>query len=375
MSKINVLILGKSGSGKSSLLNFLWGDNVAKAAAGRPVTPKEGDGKCGIYPFDPITRSGIEIVIYDSWGMEADKADEWRQLIEEQMEDRESSGNVEDWFHSIIYCISAKGARIEEFEIESIIRPLIKKGNSVVFALTKSDIASDDERSALQEILKNNFPSAGIVNVCSVSQKLRNGKIKEAFGLDVMNYEVMRGLRNNLINKIKSNFIKYCFKKSMEWKSDVLFFYDKNNNLFKNRDSLFKEVSDYSEKKRYLVLSSTEEWLVDAISGAQLIFDNFGIMLHKNEYMNEYKNINCIEARDTPLIKENVKSWAVKALILVFPFSFNIFYKIIEEKSYRIKIVEKLDEVNIEFNNKASYSLSKIEYFLKQSLFLENFSK
>ena len=36
--KTNILIAGKSGVGKSSLLNYIFGEEVAETGAGKPVT-------------------------------------------------------------------------------------------------------------------------------------------------------------------------------------------------------------------------------------------------------------------------------------------------------------------------------------------------
>ena len=37
-SKLNVLIVGKTGVGKSTLINAVFGDKVAKTGSGKPVT-------------------------------------------------------------------------------------------------------------------------------------------------------------------------------------------------------------------------------------------------------------------------------------------------------------------------------------------------
>src|SRR5690349_20592367 len=106
---INVLILGKSGAGKSTLLNYLWGEKVAEADIGKPVTPKEADGSVGLYRYPPALLNGHNLTIFDSWGMEADKADEWLKTLMPEMKKRESSPDVEDWFHAVIYCVAASG--------------------------------------------------------------------------------------------------------------------------------------------------------------------------------------------------------------------------------------------------------------------------
>ena len=40
MIKVNVMILGQSGVGKSSLLNYLFDSQLVKTGAGKPVTKK-----------------------------------------------------------------------------------------------------------------------------------------------------------------------------------------------------------------------------------------------------------------------------------------------------------------------------------------------
>jgi septin family protein len=128
MLRTNILVLGKSGAGKSSLLNYIWGDVVAKTGAGRPVTERSTGDETGIYKSEPIrVNAELELVIYDSWGMEANKADKWNEIIRYESAQREKSSYIQDWFHAVIYCVSAKGARIEEFEIKNVVQPLIVK--------------------------------------------------------------------------------------------------------------------------------------------------------------------------------------------------------------------------------------------------------
>ena len=73
--KTNILIAGKSGVGKSSLLNYIFGEEVSPTGAGKPVTAK------GLheYSFELKDNDRISFSICDSWGLEPDKADEWHK--------------------------------------------------------------------------------------------------------------------------------------------------------------------------------------------------------------------------------------------------------------------------------------------------------
>lgn len=70
----NILILGMSGVGKSSFVNYLYGQEVVKTGAGRPVTGMKIEKlSCNL--------ENIILNIYDSWGLEANKSKEWKKLI------------------------------------------------------------------------------------------------------------------------------------------------------------------------------------------------------------------------------------------------------------------------------------------------------
>ena len=72
----NVLILGKTGVGKSALLNYLFGDEISSVGSGKPVTGE------GIFTYEPFDYNGINITINDSWGIEPDKAGKWKNIID-----------------------------------------------------------------------------------------------------------------------------------------------------------------------------------------------------------------------------------------------------------------------------------------------------
>ena len=82
----NILIMGKTGVGKSSLLNYLCGQNKALTGTGKPVTGR------GFQNYDANINNQT-VRIFDSWGLEADKTEEWLKILDTELEHRKVYDN------------------------------------------------------------------------------------------------------------------------------------------------------------------------------------------------------------------------------------------------------------------------------------------
>ena len=60
MQPLNVLVAGKTGSGKSTLINALFQKNLASTGAGLPITQQ----------LVRITKEGVPLTLYDTKGLE-----------------------------------------------------------------------------------------------------------------------------------------------------------------------------------------------------------------------------------------------------------------------------------------------------------------
>jgi predicted GTPase len=132
INNINILVLGHTGSGKSTMINYLYGSEVLQKGTGRPVT-KKGD-------FTPIQipsplKAGLTLTILDSWGLESNKADEWKDHIKEKLKE---TWSYTEMIYCVIYCLAYSNDRIQDFEIE-ILKELLQKGYKIVIALTMAD--------------------------------------------------------------------------------------------------------------------------------------------------------------------------------------------------------------------------------------------
>ncbi|WP_274968241.1 GTPase [Succinimonas amylolytica] len=194
----NVLLLGKTGVGKSALLNYLFGENIVRSGSGAPVTSR------GIHPQPPFRYGRMMIRIYDSWGLEPGDSATWKSIIEQEI-GKTRTASVEEWFHTIIYCVDAQKSRLDDFEIQCIIRPLLDDGNQIVFVLTKADIAGAAKLAAVQKVITEEFPGVMVFPVGSVEARLRNGTVKKPMGREPLLRHFAVNLRRNLINQFLRN--------------------------------------------------------------------------------------------------------------------------------------------------------------------------
>ena len=191
----NVLIIGKSGVGKSTLLNYLFGQRLEETGTGRPITQK------GIFEHVYELDESFEAHIYDTWGLEPDQSEEWLSLINDEIKKHDSS-NMADWFHTILYCINASSGRIEDFELTFLQRLMVANSN-VVVVFTHSDVAGTEETvEAIRKLLMEDhrIKSCNIVRVCSEEKRLIGGISTKRFGRDELLEKIRLGMWQRIID-------------------------------------------------------------------------------------------------------------------------------------------------------------------------------
>ena len=195
LKKPNVLIAGRTGVGKSTLINTIFGSNLAEVGAGRPVTDCYRE-----YSSDTQLVKLFDSVGWEGGGeKEAAFIDDSRRFLQS----RNASGAPEDRLHIVWYALDAPGARFTEFDAK--LAGTVFDEIPVLFVLTKSDIASDDQLDALRkEINDAKLPNTvGIVEVAADPLVRRGTPICRPFGLE----EVVKRTLDLLPELVRRAFI------------------------------------------------------------------------------------------------------------------------------------------------------------------------
>ena len=199
----NVLIIGKSGVGKSSLVNYLFGKELQPVGVGAPVT------KMQIKEFTYKYDKHFEMHIYDTWGLEpsTQKAELWKKKIFDEIA-RHDKESISEWFNTIIFCLNAKSSRIEDFELD-IMEQLLREKNHLTIALTHCRSKEDPDGIILRKSIREELEKRGIdsledrnfVFVSNVKKALLGGSV-EQFGKEEIFVSIIRNVWASLKSKV-----------------------------------------------------------------------------------------------------------------------------------------------------------------------------
>jgi GTP-binding protein EngB required for normal cell division/uncharacterized protein (DUF697 family) len=165
IGRINVLIAGNTGVGKSTLVNAVFGDAVAPTGAGLPVTRT-----VTLYeaPNAPLN-------LWDSRGFEAGD-DEAVRAVDAKLAEMRATGDIAAQIHVAWLCISAMSNRVEPIH-RRFLADMKARGIPVIVVFTQSyrpmPVAARVEAE----------PAAAQVDVLAVDEPSFN---RTAFGLEAL---------------------------------------------------------------------------------------------------------------------------------------------------------------------------------------------
>lgn len=168
MDKVNILVCGKTGSGKSTLINALFRENLADTGIGKPVTQH----------LRKISKDGVPLVLYDTRGLELDPKIQ-KQVFSEINDLVKESKGTDDELNLCYYCINAGSNRVEPMEIDLIKQ--ISDKIPLILVLTMSLGQPAQELKSYIDGL--NLPVLATLNVLAKEYKINEDYSLSPFGL------------------------------------------------------------------------------------------------------------------------------------------------------------------------------------------------
>ncbi|WP_101022658.1 GTPase [Helicobacter pylori] len=103
---MNILLMGATGVGKSSLINALFGQEIAKAGTGKPVTQH----------LEKYVDEEKGLILWDTKGIEAEDYQNTMESIKKEMEDSFKTLDEKKAIDVAYLCVKETSSRVEERE-------------------------------------------------------------------------------------------------------------------------------------------------------------------------------------------------------------------------------------------------------------------
>ena len=178
IGQVNIIIAGKTGVGKSTLVNAVFKGNLAETGVGKPVTQT----------MKEYSKEGEPVHIFDTKGFELGNALTIRQELKSEIEKSKKLEDTKKQIHLAWFCISNDGKRVEKAEIEFIND--LAKDIPVVVVLTKTLDTSLEFYNIVKDECHN---ATNVIRVLALPYETPIGTIP-AFGLEELiehTYEIV----------------------------------------------------------------------------------------------------------------------------------------------------------------------------------------
>ena len=204
LNNLNIIVVGKSGVGKSTLINSVFRENLAETGLGRPVTAN----------VRKIQKKGFPLTVYDTPGFELSK--EQQTSVKDQILSLIYEGNktndINDSIHCIWYCINVGGNRTFDESELAWLKALTESNKTtqvpIIVVLTQS--VPKRKAQELKTLVENeNLDIVKVVPVLAQDMNFDDEYLALSYGLDrlidVMAESLPDELQNTLQNAQKAN--------------------------------------------------------------------------------------------------------------------------------------------------------------------------
>ena len=204
LKKLNILVVGKSGVGKSTLINSLFRDKIAETGLGRPITTEIRKIEKKDYPMAIYDTPGFEL----SEGQQAKVKEEIIELIHKGL----ATGDINNAIHCIWYCINVGGNRTFDQTEINWLKELIEKNKvtkvPIIVVLTQA--CPKTKGKQMQTLVeKENLDIIKVIPVLAQDMDFDGEYVAKAYGLDqlvdIMSEALPEELQDTLQNVQKAS--------------------------------------------------------------------------------------------------------------------------------------------------------------------------
>ena len=198
LTTLNIIVAGKTGVGKSTLINSVFREELAETGMGRPVTTH----------MRRITKKDFPLVVYDTKGFELGNdvqksiKDEIIQTIREGF----ACNDLNKAIHCIWYCVNSASNRVEDEEI-AWLRELSSEEDTaqvpIIVVLTQS-FSKKNAQLMRKAILDENLNVVAVIPVLAQDYEIDEEYVAKAYGLDTLIRIMAEALPDDLIDTLQN---------------------------------------------------------------------------------------------------------------------------------------------------------------------------
>lgn len=219
MRNIDIIVMGKTGAGKSTLINAVLEEDLAPTGTGQAVT-KENKvySKRMMLPIGTSASSqynmvGCNLNMYDTVGLEIDNAITEKTLneIEAHIQETKTRMNTTD-IHMVWFCVNDRSSRFEQYELELIQK--LSYDYEIPFVIVLTQCLSDEE-GELETKIKNTSLNILRSRVLAKDYSMCVGTIK-AYGVTELLSKSLSGYRTSKVGIVEDKLIDISEKQRIK---------------------------------------------------------------------------------------------------------------------------------------------------------------